>query len=93
MGHEGEADHGESGERMAEKHTWTPGQYTEYVLSSEAMTVGVTTKDGKIIETPPIAKKFIGQPLNNILDWMTKQGGLRVSVVAEYTPVTRELRQ
>lgn len=71
---------------------WTPGQYTEYYLSSKAMTVGIVTKDGLIVEAPPIAKKFIGQSLNNLIDWMAKQGDLRVECGNEYTPVTRELK-
>jgi hypothetical protein len=91
-GHEREADHAERGERVATKSTWTPGQYTDYFLSSRAMTVGVTTKDGKIIEGPPIVRKFIGQPLTNLIGWMTKHGDLQVECGPEYTPEKRQLK-
>lgn len=71
---------------------WTPGQYSDYTLSSMAMTVGVTTKDGKIIEAPPIVRKFIGQPVDSLIGWMTKQGGLRVECGDTYTPERRQLK-
>ena len=48
-------------------------------MSSQAMTIAVTTDDNKIItKTPPIARKFIGQPLINLANWMNTQGYLRV---------------
>lgn len=47
-------------------------------LSSEKMTIEVTTQQGKIIEVAPIAKKFVGQPLPNLIAWMQKQKGFRI---------------
>lgn len=48
-------------------------------VSSNRMTFGVTTVDNIIIDAAPIGKKFIGQHLVNLLKWMKKQGGLKVS--------------
>lgn len=47
-----------------------------YWLSSESMTVGVEVNEkGTITSTPPIVRKFIGQPLKNLVKWMMKQKG------------------
>jgi hypothetical protein len=47
-------------------------------LSSLRMTVGVITDDDIIIESAPIVKVFIGQPISNLESWMKKQGDLIV---------------
>jgi hypothetical protein len=47
-------------------------------VSSEEMSFSVTTVDNKIIDSAPIGQKFIGQHLIKLLNWMKKQGGLRV---------------
>lgn len=47
-----------------------------HYLSSYKMTILIGVDCGKIITTPPIAKVFVGQPLDNILKWMKSQGGL-----------------
>ena len=44
-----------------------------YYLSSEKMTVCVTVEDGVIVKTPPIVRKFKGQPIDNLINWMRKQ--------------------
>lgn len=44
-------------------------------LSSEKMTIQVTVVEGIITNTPPIARKFRGQPIDNLRNWMRKQGG------------------
>lgn len=45
-------------------------------LSSAKMTVGVETNDGlRIITAPPIVRKFIGQPVKRLADWMRRQPG------------------
>jgi len=42
----------------------------EYWISCHAFTIGVTTNDsGIIIDSAPIVKKFIGQPLTNLTFW------------------------
>lgn len=47
-------------------------------LSSHKMTFSVGVNDSNIIVDPaPIIKKFKGQPLNNLIGWMKKQGGFR----------------
>lgn len=39
------------------------------------MTIGVTVDDNNIIrETPPIAHKFIGQHIDNLINWMKSFG-------------------
>jgi len=50
------------------KHIW---------LSSKKMTVLVDVQDGRITKTPPIVRKFRGQPPENLIRWMHRQGGLR----------------
>lgn len=52
----------------------------EWWLSSKRMTIGVVTdQQGVIVETAPIARKFVGQRLSNLVRWMKKQGGFRWS--------------
>jgi hypothetical protein len=46
-------------------------------LSSYKMTVFALVKDKIIIDTSPITKKFIGQPIGNLSRWMQKQGGFK----------------
>lgn len=48
-----------------------------YWLSSHRMTVGVSVVSGLIHTTAPIVSKFKGQPLKNLINWMSKQGGFK----------------
>lgn len=48
-------------------------------LSSTSMTLGVKTEGGVIVKAPPIIKKFIGQPLRNLVHWMKRQGGFKIA--------------
>ena len=53
-------------------------------MSSKAMTIEVRVErrynNQKIItDAPPIAAKFIGQPLGNLVSWMQKQGDFVMS--------------
>ena len=41
-----------------------------YHISHPKMTVGVTVEDGIITEAPPVVRKFIGQPLDNLIGWI-----------------------
>lgn len=38
------------------------------------MTIAVDVLDGIIIEAAPIVHKFVGQPLDNLINWMKTQG-------------------
>jgi len=50
-----------------------------YWLSTPKMTVSVETDGQHIIRgAAPIVHKFIGQPLDNLLDWLRKQGQLEM---------------
>ena len=46
------------------------------------MTFGVSTKSRAkkeiIVDAAPIVRKFVGQPLTNLIKWMKKQGGLKI---------------
>lgn len=55
-------------------------------LSSNYMTVGVAVDPdtGKIIDAAPIVRKFVGQPLRNLINWMSRQGGLRIVEMKDY---------
>ena len=47
-------------------------------LSSRKMTVAVETDNGDVIRTtPPIVRKFQGQPLRNLTRWMQTHGSYR----------------
>ena len=47
-----------------------------YWLSSKRMTVGVEVDDAGIIrQAAPIVRKFIGQPVENLVRWMSRQEG------------------
>ena len=66
-----------------------PGTACERILrvSTPKITVCVTVNAGNIIvETAPIARRFLGQPLANLQRWLTRScGGL---IVKEITPAT-----
>ena len=50
-----------------------------YWLSSNKMTVIVDIDDdGIIVYGSPIVRKFRGQPLVNLVNWLDRQGGLRL---------------
>lgn len=63
-----------------------------WYLSSQRMTLGVLTAgvgDG-VLEAPPIARAFVGQPLQNLVRWMGRQPGFRCELVGTGTaPVPR----
>lgn len=59
---------------MHDERTWW--------LSSEAMTVNITTKKTQhgltvVTDGPPIVRRFINQPATNLERWMRKQGGFQ----------------
>lgn len=49
----------------------------EWWFSSDKMTVSVSVENGIIVATAPITRKFIGQPLDNLVRWMRSLGGFR----------------
>lgn len=49
--------------------------------SSRALTVIVRVQANRVVESPPITRKFIGQPFVNLLRWMNRQGGLTVQTI------------
>jgi len=53
-----------------------------YFLSTTRMTVLVeTNREEKITSAPPITKKFIGQPISNLIYWMKKQPGFYMEIL------------
>lgn len=44
-------------------------------MSTERMTVQVRVEDGVVVSTPPIVRKFVGQPIENLQRWLSKQPG------------------
>lgn len=47
-------------------------------ISCVKFTVEVETgQDRRIIKAAPICRKFVGQPLDNLLRWAARFGGLR----------------
>ena len=53
-----------------------------WYLSSTRMTIAVLVEDGIVLTAPPVAQKFIGQPLDNLVRWMEKQGGFRMKALS-----------
>lgn len=51
------------------KHMW---------LSSKRMTVLADVQDGLVVKAAPVVRKFIGQPLVNLVRWMKRQGGFQM---------------
>ena len=49
-----------------------------YWISNRVFTVRVEATDGVITEAAPIVRKFLGQPVGNLLHWARRQGGLIV---------------
>lgn len=48
-------------------------------VSCQAFTVHVASEDCRIVSAAPIVRRFVGQPLDNLLNWVRKQpGSLRV---------------
>jgi len=50
-------------------------------LSTERMTVGVSCTDGIITNTPPIVRKFVGQSIKNLINWMSRQPGFKMQKI------------
>jgi len=49
---------------------------TSWWLSTERMTVLVDVDDSDmVVRGPPIVRKFVGQPLTNLVRWLQKQPG------------------
>ena len=56
-----------------------------YWVSSKKMTVSVDIDSERIITaTPPILQVFKGQPLDNLIKWMKKQGGFRIKRMTNF---------
>jgi len=50
---------------------------TRHWISCTAFTVRVVTDaQDKIVEAAPIVKKFLGQPIANLLRWADARGGI-----------------
>ena len=50
-----------------------------YWVSSKKMTISIDVNSENVITaTPPIAQVFKGQPLDNLIKWMKKQGGFKI---------------
>ena len=50
----------------------------QYWLSCPFMTIWVMVHGSTIIDTAPIARRFIGQPFSNIIRWAKRTGEIRV---------------
>lgn len=49
-----------------------------YWVSTKRMTGLVTVRDGRVVLAPPILRKFLGQPVNNLINWLMKQEGFKL---------------
>jgi hypothetical protein len=50
----------------------------EWWVSSKKMTVWARTRKKIITDTAPLTRKFIGQPFDNLKQWLRSQGDLKV---------------
>lgn len=57
-------------------------------LSSEKMTISVRidVDNGRVVEAPPIARKFVGQHYLQLMWWMKKQGDFTREVLENVQP-------
>jgi hypothetical protein len=46
-------------------------------ISTNKMTVLAVSQGGYLVDGPPIIRKFIGQPMDNLMKWMKKQDGFK----------------
>lgn len=53
----------------------------ELWLSCPQMTVCVAVEDGKVIKAPAVVKKFAGQPVKNLTQWLRKISAGQLDVV------------
>lgn len=51
-----------------------------YWVSSTKYTVTVLVIDDKVVWSPPLTKKFVGQPIQNLLNWFGKQKGFTYEI-------------
>lgn len=54
-----------------------------YWVCCDRFTVLVRAEEGRITEAAPIVRRFVGQPMNNLLNWARGLGGLRVQMLPE----------
>ena len=50
------------------------------------MVVGVRVVDGVVVEAAPIVRKFVGQPLANLVRWLSRQKGFNQMKLGVKTP-------
>lgn len=48
-----------------------------YWVSCKKFTISVETEDRVIVKAAPIARKFVGQKLDNLFNWFKKFGGFK----------------
>lgn len=49
-------------------------------FSSTKMTISVTCdENNRVVKAAAIVKRFVGQPIKNLADWMREQGGFKWS--------------
>ena len=51
----------------------------DWRVSTKRMTFWVRTDGLRIMDSAPIAKKFIGQRFENLICWLERQEGLEIS--------------
>jgi hypothetical protein len=53
----------------------------EFWLSTKKMTFWCLVGNRTVLETAPIARKFVGQSFDNLIVWLILQGDLRVEIL------------
>lgn len=51
----------------------------DWYVSFNKLTFRITTVDNIITDIAPVGKKFLGQHMIKLLNWMKKQGGLKIN--------------
>lgn len=52
--------------------------HVAWYVSCRRFTVCVYTRDGVIVAAAPVVRKFVGQPLGNLVSWFERFGGLKI---------------
>ena len=51
-------------------------------VSCRRFTAKAVVIDGRIVDAAPILRKFIGQPITNLLDWARSLGDYRAEIIS-----------
>jgi hypothetical protein len=57
---------------------------TWWYVSSPRLTGAVKVEDGRVVEGPPVLRRFVGQPAKSLGSWLRQQGECSFARLANY---------